>query len=124
MLPAPLQAWAEDGVYNGPVLLLGRGDGEWVGVCDDGRLRTFPEEQLTVEWRFDWRSHEWIEVSGVGEAESPDDGSADLQGSVLDPDGAGEGDQVDEEGGPATGDPGDVDTGENILSATDEDERG
>lgn len=116
MLPAPLSAWAEGDMvgvdYNGPVMLLGITPlGEWVGITDDGRMRYIPTHQITVDWRYDWKQHEWIEVNGITQ-ELEDDGGADLPGSVHDADGGSGGDSFSEEGREATGDSGDLETNE------------
>lgn len=114
-LPAPLSAWVEEpNGYNGPLMLLGMSDlGEWFGVADDGHLRYASPAHITIDWRYDWRNHQWIEVSDIGIEEEPsDDGGSELPGSVPDADAAGVGDQVDEEGRSTAGGPWGVDPGE------------
>lgn len=99
---------------SGPAMWLGLNSyGEALIVDDEGRLSFVQLDQLTVDWRYDWREQRWVEVNGVtdGTEEIGDDGREELPGQLLDPDRAGPSDPLDEEGVTSAGDPGHVDTG-------------
>jgi hypothetical protein len=107
-----LSAWAESPEYTGPILLLVEEKEMWIGVTDDGKMVVVPNWSITVDWRFDWKRHEWREVSGLGQEEPADDGGPEFSGSIPDTEGTSGRDSIDEEGGSATGGPWDLDAGE------------
>lgn len=103
---------------SGPVIWLGLNTyGEALVVSDEGRIFFVKLEELNVDWRYDWREQRWVEVTGVTYAaeEFDDDGSEELPGQLLDPDGAGPSDSLDQEGGPPPGNPGNMDSGAEIA---------
>jgi hypothetical protein len=111
-LPGPLSVQIEGKGYNGPALWLALTDlGEGLCVDDAGRPIYVLLSDINVDWRYDWRAQEWVTVNGVtdGEEGFDDDGGADVPGSVQYVDGDGDGDPLDTQGGPPTGDLGDVD---------------
>lgn len=111
-LPGPLSVQVDTTDYGGPALWLAlTALGEALCIDDRGNPRFVQLHEITVDWRYDWSAQEWVTVDGVGYVEEnvDDDGSPDLPGSVQYPDGAGDGDPLDAQGEPTTGDPGDVD---------------
>jgi hypothetical protein len=118
LFTAPVEAERRS---NGlPLLILGyvEGSDEFLVIDDDGDFITLGSSEVRSNVRFDYGSHSWTEVNSFGEDESPDDGSTEFPGSVPDPDGDGDGHPLDEEGGQAPGNPGNVDTSE--TSGTEE----
>lgn len=123
-LPAPMPAWIEADAkdrYTGPALLLGYSEGreapgkeygDLLAIGDDGKLCLVRAHEVTVDWRYNWKNHEWVEVSGIAEDGPSDDGGEDVPESVPDVDGGGGGNPIDTEGGPTTGSAGDMDSGE------------
>jgi hypothetical protein len=110
LFSAPIRA--TNNVNGLPILLLGTTSlGEVLAVDDDGRLVFVQMADVRVEWRYNWRDQTWNEVDDGAEDDAPD-GGEDFSGSVSEPDGDGPSDPFNPEGGSATGDPGDVDTGE------------
>lgn len=113
-LPGPLSVQVDTKDYGGPALWLSVTDlGEAMVINDRGTPMFVGLHQITVDWRYDWAGQEWVVVDGVSYVEEnvDDDGSPDLPGSVQYPDGAGDGDPLDAQGGSPTGDPGTVDAG-------------
>ena len=107
--PVPVEVFQDNG-YRGPGLWIGSDDEYEYVVDTDGHVQRFELHTLTISWRFDWRVQEWIEV---GDEEAvDDDGGAQLSRSVLDVDGAGAGDPLDEEGQSSPGGSGSLDTTE------------
>lgn len=118
MFKDPISGFFDGGERgSGPCLILGFVNYLVLIVRDDGQLQLAEIDAVTPDIRFNWKTHEWIEVGDIGQ-ETPDDGSAQLSGSVPDPDTAGDGDQIDTEGGASTGDPRDLDAREE-AGATD-----
>ena len=122
-LPAPMPAWIEADAkerYTGPALLLGYSEtttrgvshGDLLAIGDDGKLCLVRSHEVTVDWRYNWKNHEWVEVSGIAEDSPSDDGGEDVSESVPDVDGGGGGNPIDSEGGSSTGSAGDMDSGE------------
>lgn len=115
LFPTPLRAE----LRGLPVLILGleqgtfnNNDDSWCNalVVDDvGKLNFVGVGELDISWRYDWRDHAWIEVDELGQEEPPDDGSAQLSGSIPDPDRVSVGDSIDQEGRPTPGSPGGLD---------------
>lgn len=111
-LPGPLSVQVDTTDYGGPALWLAVTDlGEAMVINDRGTPMFVGLHQITVDWRYDWREQGWVVVDGVGYAEEDidDDGSPDIPGPVQHPDGTGDGDPLDAQGGPPAGDLGDVD---------------
>ena len=111
LFPTPLRANDVNGL---PILILGiTSYFEYLAIDVDGKTGVFPHENVTLDWRYDWRDHRWVDVGETdGEKNDPPDGGSDLSGSIPEPDGVGTGDPFDEEGGSTPGDLGDLDTGE------------
>lgn len=112
MFKEPIAGFFEGGERgNGPCLIMG-----FVGYLalilrDDGKFQLAEIDSVTPDIRYDWRNHQWIEVRDIGQ-ETPDDGGTQLSGSVPNTDRVSDSDPIDTEGGPSTGDPGNVDTRE------------
>jgi hypothetical protein len=96
---------------SGPCLILGFVNYLVLIVHDDGKFDLTNIDSVTPDIRYNWLRHEWIEVGDIGQ-ETADDGGSQLSGSVPDPDSTSDGDQVDAQGGPPSGDPGNMDTRE------------
>lgn len=98
----------EQSVYTNGDTFLGA-----IVIDDDGYIKTLGVGDFRTDWRYNHDTHQWNEVGEIASEEGfADDGSEELPGSVPDPDGGGEGDPLDEEGGSPAGSSGDVDTAE------------
>lgn len=111
LFAAPIEAETVSGGL--PVLILGITElFEAFVVTDEGRFGAEPLTNLSVNWRYNWRDHSWVETGDMnGAQDDPPDGGSDLSGSVPDTDGVGASDPLNPEGRQTTGDPGDLDTG-------------
>lgn len=126
----PVAAFREgyNGRGSGPVLVLGieQGDLYAGGIptgqayCsalyadDEGKLAVCGIGELTIDYRYDWRTHTWVDVGGFDDSQEDDaaDGGTEVSGRVPVADDLGAGDPVDPEGRQTTGDLGDLDPGE------------
>lgn len=97
LLSLPLSA-DKDGL---PVLVLGLTDEmEGIVITDTGKFELVDLDRLTVEWRYDWSNHKWIDVGGInGTQNDGPDGGPSFSGSVPEFDRVGASDPLDPEGG-------------------------
>lgn len=94
-LPAPFPATHS---HHGNVLILAfYHQKDLIGphalfVCDNGQLRSSPVDQLTSEWRFNWNTHVWEDVSEGVLDDQTSDGGPEIPGDIPDTDRADRGD--------------------------------
>ena len=101
-------------IANGmPALLLGLDEDQAIVVLEDGTFAWLAMTAIQTNWRYDWRQHDWIDLKEQDATQDSSlDGGEGVSGSVPESDDLGEGDPFNPEGGQASGNPGDVDTGE------------
>jgi len=122
LFSAPVSGTADDL----PVLILGIESGvdqngttsSWFSnalcVNDEGRLKFVRMTQIQLDWRYDWRTHSWIDTGDMnGDTQDPStDGSPGVPGLLSQSDRVGPSDPFDPEGREAPGDLGGLDTRE------------
>ena len=63
----PLSVFVESLDYVGPALIFEFDGGNALYVDDTGQLHRGPIAEIKVDVRYDWNSHEWVDVNGVTE---------------------------------------------------------
>lgn len=101
LFSAPIEATTYDSGM--PVLVIGvavTDEPNYIVIDDDGKTLYIPMSNVTMNWRYNWRDHEWVEVGDMnGTQDDPLDGGPDLSGPISEPDGVGPSDPIDTQGG-------------------------
>lgn len=104
-LPSPIPA-----TYLGiPSLVIAMDEGHVYLVDADGKIAKATFDIVEIDWKYDYESQVWVDYGPIPEGgyaepeEETDDGGEEIQGRVPDPDGAGGGNQGDQENGETWG---------------------
>lgn len=104
---------ATNDVNGLPILVIGYENGRYLAIDDGGKTNDLDRDMVTFDWRYNFRSHEWLDLGDDDDTQSDaPDGREGVSGELPDTDELSQGDPLDAEGGQAPGDPGDLDTGE------------